>query len=235
MQNNSKASGQSTLSRETVLRPLFVSLPMPRGTDPEGLLEGYYVALDGLPLNAVQSVVTKLVKGTWSEPVTFCPRPPELANMIRKEQFNMRERSKPTLPMLPARHDFKDLRVIHGQRAEELARQDYVFFAKCASLDEFARMARRRNLPIGAVCLWAIDEIWAPRSAAKSFQPAEATEEQAEDPNDGLLDAEKAEYWSRIQGLKDAKEISDEQAAFRRKIASELDAVAPKEEERGAA
>lgn len=39
------------------------------------------------------------------------------------------------------------------------------------------------------------------------------------------LDDEKAEYWSKIQRLKDADSISAEQAAFRRKIAGELESV----------
>lgn len=158
------------MSREQVLRPLFVSLPTPRGTDPEGLLAGYFVALEGLPVQAVQSVVLKLVKGTWSEPVTFCPRPPELANMVRKEQAMMRERALPHSPALPAPHAFKDLRVTQRQRAKELEGKGYVFIAKCETLDEFARMAKRRELPVGAIHLWAIGEIWAPPA---SSMPAE--------------------------------------------------------------
>lgn len=215
------------MSREAIIRPLFVSLPMPRGVDPEGLLAGYFVALEGLPASAVQSVVIKLIRGTWSEPVTFCPRPPELANMVRKEHAAMRERAKPSVPMLAAPHTFKDVRVTQRQRAMELERQDYVFFADCASLDEFARMTRRKELPIGAICLWAIDEIWAPRSAASGFQRPEPSTE-TEVPAETTIDAE---YWRKIQALKDAKVVTDEQAAYRRKISADLDAAQQQEPE----
>lgn len=150
------------MSPGAILRPLFISLPTPRGIDPEGLLEGYFVALDGLPLSAVQSVVTKLVKGTWYEAVTFCPRPPELANMVRKEQASMRERARPHLPMLPSKHDFKDIRVTHQQRAEELASKGYVLLDKCQSIDEFVRRCKKREFPVGTINLWAIDQVWAP-------------------------------------------------------------------------
>ena len=50
------------------------------------------------------------------------------------------------------------------------------------------------------------------------------------------LSAEQAEYWAKIQSLNDAKTgITAEQAAFRRKVSADLDAVKPNESERGAA
>lgn len=41
------------------------------------------------------------------------------------------------------------------------------------------------------------------------------------------MDAERAEYWSKIAALKDAPSISEEQQAFRRKINADLDEVRP--------
>lgn len=70
-----------------VLRPLFVFLPTPKDTDQESLIEGYFIALDGLSLQALQNVVLKIVKGTIGHDVKFCPRPPELASMVRKEDY----------------------------------------------------------------------------------------------------------------------------------------------------
>lgn len=211
------------MSREAVLRPLFVSLPTPRGTDAEGLLTGYFVALEGLPLNAVQSVVMKLVKGTWSEPVTFCPRPPELATMVRKEYEFMRARSAPAVSHLPAPHSFKDLRVTHRERARELAGKGFVKVAEGVDHLEFAQLARSRELPAGAVHLWAIDEVWSPiavRVNRKSINERLSAKEPAMSP-------ERAADLARMLALPDAKEITAEQMEYRRKIETELNGEEP--------
>src|SRR6478736_1258776 len=71
-----------------VLRPLFVSLPTPKDTDQESLIAGYFVALEGLSLEAFQNVVMKIVKGMIGD-IKFCPRPPELASMVRKEEASI--------------------------------------------------------------------------------------------------------------------------------------------------
>lgn len=71
-----------------VLRPLFVSLPTPKDTDQESLIAGYFVALDGLSLEAFQNVVMKIVKGLMGD-IKFCPRPPELASMVRREEASI--------------------------------------------------------------------------------------------------------------------------------------------------
>lgn len=44
------------------------------------------MALDGMALEALQNVVLKIVKGTMGHDIKFCPRPPELASMVRKEE-----------------------------------------------------------------------------------------------------------------------------------------------------
>ena len=50
------------------------------------------------------------------------------------------------------------------------------------------------------------------------------------------LTAEQAEYWAKIQAIKDAPNgISAEQQAFRRKVAADLEAVSPEKEETHAA
>lgn len=78
-----------------VLRPLFVSLPTPKDTDQESLIAGYFVALEGMELEALQSVTMKVVKGLWDDKVVFCPRPPELAMMVRKEQRRLEDLRAP--------------------------------------------------------------------------------------------------------------------------------------------
>lgn len=67
---------------------MLVSLPTPKDTDQESLIAGYFIALDGLSLEAFQNVVMKIVKGLMGD-IKFCPRPPELASMVRKEEASI--------------------------------------------------------------------------------------------------------------------------------------------------
>jgi len=83
------------MSTLAVMRPLFVSLPTPKDTDQDSLISGYFISLDGMELETLQSVVMKVVKGTWDEKLTYCPRPPELANMMRKEQRRLEDLRAP--------------------------------------------------------------------------------------------------------------------------------------------
>lgn len=219
------------MSREAVLRPLFVSLPTPRGTDAEGLLHGYFVALEGLPLTAVQSVVTKLVKGTWIEPVTFCPRPPELANMVRKEHAIMRERSAPSISHLPVPHSFKDLRVTHRERSRELAGQGYVKVAESIVQQMFASLGKSRGLPVGSKHLWAIDEVWAPKAVAHlvDLSRVESSRRMAAGERE-MLSPERVYELEKMLALPDAKDISADQLACRSLVEQDVAAAKIDEE-----
>ncbi|KSV78985.1 hypothetical protein N182_18490 [Sinorhizobium sp. GL2] len=214
---------------------MFVSLPTPRGTDAEGLLNGYFVALEGLPLTAVQSVVTKLVKGTWIEPVTFCPRPPELASMVRKEHAMMRERSAPSVSHLPAPYSFKDLRVTHRERSRELAAQGYVRVAEGIDQQMFGSLAKSRGLPAGSVLLWAIDEVWAPEAVAHlvDLRRVESSKRMAA-PERETLSPERAAELEKMLALPDAKDIRAEQMAYRSLVENEVAAASPQTTEQAA-
>lgn len=168
---NQQASQSTTMA--AIIRPMFIALPAPRGVEVEDLLRGYLIALDDLPLDALKSVVIKLVKGTWHEEVKFCPRPPELANMVRDEQRRIDLIKSPRLPAPAANKPFKDIRVTQRLSAEELQKAGYVLHARCESHEAFATLAKRRQLPVGATHLWAIDEIWAPKQvqAAAPIKP----------------------------------------------------------------
>lgn len=154
---------------------MFTSLPLPRGVDADELLGGYLVALEGLLPSTLKSVVIHLIRGTWYEDVKFCPRPPELANMVRQEQRRIDAMTRPRLPKPePIQQQFKDLRITHRQRSEELQKSGFVFVCNAGN-EKFTSMAKRRELPAGSIHLWAIDEIWAPASAP-SQQALEAAE-----------------------------------------------------------
>ncbi len=144
-------------SLDRLLQPIFVSLPLPKGVDGDALLRQYHYALADLPLDALRSLVSKLVKGTWSEEVKFCPRPPELANMVRREAANLASINRPKVSYLPSRHEFKDWRIIHQDRAKELQRQGYRLVAEGLELK-----ARFNGAPAGAIYFWSTGELWAP-------------------------------------------------------------------------
>jgi hypothetical protein len=59
----------------------------------------------------------------------------------------------------------KDLRIVHRQRADELAAQGFVLVGDGVTAEAFGRMAKNRTIPAGSRHLWAIDEVWAPRGA----------------------------------------------------------------------
>lgn len=204
-----------------MLRPLFVALPMPRGTDAESLLALYFVALEGLPLQAVQSVVMKIVKGLWPEPVTYCPRPPELANMVRNEYAAMREPA-PTVSALPVRRPFRDLCDVQRESARELAGQGYVRIAEGITHDTFRSLTRSRSWPTGAVHLWAIDEVWSPTAARVDTAAIEAARTKAAGIVHEPITSERAEDRARMLALPDAKNVSAEHMAYRRKREAEL-------------
>ncbi len=215
MQTSSMHSGQSTQSLrvESLLRPIFVSLPMPRGIDADALLAGYFVALESQPLEALQSVVIKLVKGTWSEEVKFCPRPPELANMVREEARRQREASMPRIAYMPAERP-----PIVAMMEKKYAHRKVL----ASNIDTF----NPEEWPAGT-CFVPI--------LGKVFAPDEAEKEKAESPTYRSLQKSRAsepaqsyhdpEYWEKINALRDAPSISEEQMAFRRKIGKEIEAT----------
>lgn len=140
------------------------------------------VALEGLLPSTLKAVVIHLVKGTWHEDVKFCPRPPELANMVRDEQRRVEAANRQRLPAPAAvAQPFKDLRVTHRLRSEELQRLGFTFHDRCQSHEAFAALAKRRAVPVGSVHLWAIDEIWVPKQVKAAMPPEQEPEIPFED------------------------------------------------------
>lgn len=144
---------------------------MQKGVDAEWLLAGYHAALKGLPLEAVEAVAERLNNGTWYTDVTFCPRPPDLAKMVRKEAAMMAERRKPHVPMIAVARPYVSLPERDQQRRAEMIKEGWEFVCE-GGLEKYSAMAKKRDLPVGSTCLWAIGEIWSPPSKAKSGRVA---------------------------------------------------------------
>jgi hypothetical protein len=139
-----------------IIRPMFTSLPLPRGVDADELLRGYLVALEGLLPSALKSVVVHLVRGTWHEEVKFCPRPPELANMVRFEQRRVEAINRPRLPPPQTQpHEWKDWR----QKHIDTAFADRRAFIEHVSLAQFNQRARQRKYPAGTVFFYSLGPV----------------------------------------------------------------------------
>ena len=215
---------------------MLTSLPMPKGVDADDLLGGYLVALEGMLPATLKSVVIQLIKGTWREDVKFCPRPPELANMVRAEQRRIDAENRPWLPSPAiAERAFNDLSVTHRLRADELAKSGYVLVAEGVDHEGFATLAKSRGIPTGSRHLFAISEIWAPQAVAhmadtRAIEAKKASADKVVVEEE--MTPEKAEYFRKIQNLPDASEVTAEQRAHRRAIASRIEkAELPKEGE----
>lgn len=156
MQAYSTASERSSMSHatEALLRPLFVSLPTPRGIDAESLMDGYLIALEGVDRSALSRVVLMLVKGTWHEEVKFCPRPPELANMVRAEQRRMDAMMRPKVLAFPAplARPWVDWREVQRNRMRDERRA----FIEHATLGQFKSNCLRKKYPAGSTWYWAL-------------------------------------------------------------------------------
>lgn len=167
---NYHQASQSTTTA-AIIRPMFTALPLPRGIDGDELLRGYLVALDGEPVEALKSVVTKLIKGLWSEEVRFCPRPPELANMVRAEKRSIELMRGPRrLPPPAIATPFKDWRIIQRDRTHELAAQGFRLLAEEISQESAHKRSQRREFPAGSIWFWALQEMWGPMAYREGTQ-----------------------------------------------------------------
>jgi hypothetical protein len=71
--------------------------------------------------------------------------------------------------------------------------------------------------------LWAIDEVWSP-IAVRVMKVQEAA----------AISPERADELARMLALPDAREVSAEQMAYRRKVEKDIEPADPFEEERAA-
>lgn len=158
---------------------------IPASIQADDPVDEYRIAMKAVPLHGLRTVFVKLKRGEYDmDNRAFLPLPADMAAMAQAECRMLRDdraRANERLRTLEDNRSFpprspapalKDLRITQRQRAEELARSGYVFVLSCTSHDAFANLAKKRQLPIGAIHLWAIDEVWAPKQAEIS-QPVQ--------------------------------------------------------------
>lgn len=144
------------------LQTLWRALPLRGVSDERGTLEDYCFALSDFSADAVRNTVDNLRKGSIEDASRdFCPKAPRLADYVRSEQARLDALSRPKafLPS-PVAHDFKDWRIIQREETERLSRAGFKRLAENIGQIEAITLARRRELPEGAVWFWAICEIW---------------------------------------------------------------------------
>jgi hypothetical protein len=187
---------------------------MPRGIDAPALLAGYHIALEGQPIEALQSVVMKLVKGTWTEEVTFCPRPPELANMVREEARRIREATMPRIDYRPAERP--PMVALMAKKYEGRR-----VLAENVEMGAF----KPTEWPPGTCYVPILGKVFAPDETEKqkTESPSYQRYRKSREPVRSFHEpVQNVEYWEQIQAIRDAPTITDEQHALRRKIASSI-------------
>lgn len=147
---------------------------IPASVQADEPVEEYRIALKAVPLHGLRTVFVKLKRGEYDlDSRAFLPLPAEMAamanaecRMLREDRIRANERIKALdemkrLPPRPSAPLLKDLRITHRLRADELRKQGYRFVATCNSHEQFSRIGKHREVPAGAIHLWAIDEVWA--------------------------------------------------------------------------
>ncbi|WP_181147684.1 hypothetical protein [Ensifer aridi] len=205
-------------------------------------VEEYRVSLRNVPVFGLRRAYVKLKRGEYENiNLAFIPLPAELAAMANADCRILREdriRKQETLRAiedsvsrrLPSAHGLMDLRVTQRERANELSSKGFYLVAQGVDHQEFANLARSRELPAGSILLWAIDEVWSPiavrvnRSRINTRLTVQET----------TMSPERADELARMLALPDAREVSAEQMAYRRRIEAEIEAAEPEQKEQAA-
>ena len=180
------------------LELLFHSFPAVKNDNPDLTFRVYLMALDGLSQEALEEVVRKCSQGIWDEPLKYCPTPPNLAIMVRKETQRLRELSTP----LP------DNRILPKPPAWIAAENKYrrrILLAENVSFDKF----KRGKWPVGSCYVAILEKVFAADttereksvkqlSAYQSFVAALKSQRQSES-EEAMED--KAEYFAKIESL----------------------------------
>jgi hypothetical protein len=75
----------TSIEISTAVGVLFRQMRLPKGVTAEERTEGYVVALEGMPLSAIESAIAKFLRDEVPgfEKNEYCPRPPTLARVAR--------------------------------------------------------------------------------------------------------------------------------------------------------
>jgi len=205
-------------------------------------VEEYRLSLRNVPVYGLRRAYTKLKRGEYENiNKAFIPLPAELAAMANAEcriiredrirkQETMRAVEDSVSRTLPSAHGLMDLRVKQRERANELAAQGFYLVAEGVDHLEFTNLARSRELPPRSVHLWAIDEVWSPIAVRVNRNRIRTRLNVQHEP----VSPERADELARMLALPDAREVSAEQMAYRRRMEAEIEAAEPEQKEQAA-
>lgn len=146
---------------------LWNTLPLKSATDPRATLEAYGFALEGNSIEAIRNVINALRRGEIAEASkTFCPRAPELADMVRAEQRKIDATNRrPAISSRPIERPWTDYRARQRQETYDLMPRGYELHSTGVSQETWHRKCLQRAWPIGAKYKWALEEVWSPIGA----------------------------------------------------------------------
>lgn len=163
---------------------LDAGLMIPSAVSENEAIDLYRDALVETPIEGLRKAFLKLKRGGYSKHVAFLPNPSELAALANAEADSLRAdrariserarlvRENAALGIKTGKHKMlKNITTDARMRAEELSMAGWYLVENCASQEAWVGRAKK-GLPVGAVFLWAIGEIWAPPAASTAGRAA---------------------------------------------------------------
>lgn len=159
---------------------LDAGLMIPSAVSETDAIDLYRDALSATAIEGLRRTFFKLKRGGYSKFVAFMPNPSEMAALANAEAQSLREdrariserarmvRENAQMRITAGKHaPLKDIVTNARLRAEELSFSGWYLVDKCPSQESWVNRVKK-GLPVGAIFLWAIGEIWAP---ARFVQP----------------------------------------------------------------
>lgn len=163
---------------------LDAGLMIPSAVSENEAIDLYREALAATPIEGLRKAFIKLKRGGYSKHLAFLPNPSELAALanseaesLRADRARMSERARlvrenAALGIKTGKHKLlKNVAEDARMRAEELSLSGWYLLEYCASQEAWVGRVKK-GLPVGAIFLWAICEIWAPPAAADAGRVA---------------------------------------------------------------
>lgn len=171
-----------------LLHRLFASLPQHGGADPATALQGYVIALEGLPAWAIEQTVARYLQGRVpGQDKRWAPRPPQLAEAVRAELAPVYAELGKESRKASFRGDDRPAPRSSGPAPFQI-RQEQALAANAhlpvlhvnVSLDEFRSMNRNRQIPAGAKWVACLGIVYGPSAVAENSRQNDAIPEAAE-------------------------------------------------------
>lgn len=141
---------------------LLSSFPVAQDTDKKTALATYYQVLKAYPITAIEEAVMRFRDGLVDRPShTYAPNSAEVAIEVRKVAEAQEARTRPRLVSQP----FKSFDVLARLEAKRREFAHLPVIKEDVSHDEFRRMSRAREVPVGTIWVAALGTVYGPEPA----------------------------------------------------------------------